>query len=165
MGRVVGMDDVLEERRRAREERKRFVFTNGCFDILHPGHVRLLAAARGMGDMLCVGLNSDASVRRLKGERRPIMAQSDRAAVLASLAAVDLVVIFDEDTPARVISALVPDVLVKGADYAMEDIVGRREVEEAGGVVVRLPLVGTFSTESLLKEIARRYIDMVKPDL
>lgn len=164
MGRVVGMDDLLEERRRARQNGKRFVFTNGCFDLLHPGHVRLLAAAKSLGDVLCVGLNSDSSVIRLKGTRRPIMKQADRAALLAALQAVDLVVIFDEDTPERVISDLVPDVLAKGADYALEDIVGRKVVEQAGGVVVRLPLVGDFSTESLLKEIARRYRDAVKPD-
>jgi rfaE bifunctional protein nucleotidyltransferase chain/domain len=159
------MDELLVARRRAREAGKRFVFTNGCFDLLHPGHVRLLAAAKGVGDVLCVGLNSDASVSRLKGPRRPITSESDRAAVLAALEAVDLVVIFDEDTPARLISDLVPDVLVKGADYAKGEIVGRKEVEDAGGSVVSFPLVGAFSTESLLIEIARRYRDAVKPDL
>lgn len=158
------MDDLLRARRQAAADGKRFVFTNGCFDLLHRGHVELLRAARGMGDVLCVGLNSDGSVRRLKGGRRPIVGESDRAAVLASLEAVDLVVVFEEDTPARVIGELRPDVLVKGADYAMEDIVGRKEVEEAGGVVVRLPIVGTFSSDALLKEIARRYRDVVKPD-
>jgi D-beta-D-heptose 7-phosphate kinase/D-beta-D-heptose 1-phosphate adenosyltransferase len=164
MGRIVGMDDLLRERRLARDERKRFVFTNGCFDLLHRGHVELLKTAKGMGDVLCVGLNSDSSVRRLKGIRRPIVGQSDRAVVLASLEAVDLVVIFEEDTPGRVISELRPDVLVKGADYALEDIVGRKDVEEAGGAVVRVPVLGAFSTEALLREIARRYKDVVKPD-
>ena len=136
------------------------VFTNGCFDILHRGHVELLTRARALGDMLVVGVNSDASVARLKGPRRPIVGQEDRAAILAALAAVDYVIVFDEDTPAAVIARLRPDVLVKGTDYRMEDIVGKAEVEEMGGRVVRIPLHGDLSTERMLREIAKRYNDL-----
>jgi len=167
MGRVVTREEAARERRAARDTGKKFVFTNGCFDILHRGHVEILGAAKALGDVLCVGINSDDSVRRLKGERRPIVAVADRAAVVAALGAVDLVTVFDEDTPAELISLLVPDVLVKGEDYPLDRVVGRAEVERAGGVVVRVPLRGGFSTEKMLREITRRYRDVVrgeKPD-
>jgi D-beta-D-heptose 7-phosphate kinase/D-beta-D-heptose 1-phosphate adenosyltransferase len=167
MGRVVTTDEACAARKATRDEGKRFVFTNGCFDLIHRGHVEVLKAAKALGDVLCVGINSDSSVRRLKGERRPIVGAADRAAVVAALDTVDLVTVFDEDTPAHLISLLVPDVLVKGSDYALEEIVGRSDVERAGGVVVRVPLHGGFSTEKLLREIARRYRDFVdrdKPD-
>jgi D-beta-D-heptose 7-phosphate kinase/D-beta-D-heptose 1-phosphate adenosyltransferase len=164
MGTVLDVQDAVRERAAAREAGRCFVFTNGCFDLIHRGHVELLKASRGLGDLLCVGLNSDASVRRLKGARRPVVGQADRAAVLAALECVDLVTIFDEDTPARLIAALLPDVLVKGADYAMDEIVGRQDVERAGGRVARLPILEGYSTESLLREIANRYRDLVKPD-
>lgn len=151
----------MEQLRRAREAAKdggrRFVFTNGCFDILHRGHIELLKSARALGDELAVAINSDDSVARLKGERRPVISQDDRAAVLAALESVDFVTIFDEDTPARVISALKPDILVKGSDYALADIVGRKDVEEAGGKVVRIPLYGAYSTEMIMRDIAARY--------
>jgi D-beta-D-heptose 7-phosphate kinase/D-beta-D-heptose 1-phosphate adenosyltransferase len=159
MGKVMSLDELREARESARRDGRRFVFTNGCFDIIHPGHVELLRAARGLGDCLAVAINSDSSVTRLKGERRPINSQSDRAEVLAALECVDFVTIFEEDTPARVISVLLPDVLVKGSDYAIDEIVGRQDVEEAGGKVVRVPLHGSYSTEKLLKEIAARYRD------
>jgi len=155
---------LVGERRLAKARGQKFVFTNGCFDLLHRGHVELFKASRALGDLLCVAVNSDASMRRLKGARRPVVAEGDRAAVVAALASVDFVTIFDEDTPALLISALLPDVLVKGADYAEDEIVGAREVEAAGGAVVRVPLVAGYSTESLLRAIARRYRDMVKPD-
>ncbi|MFN8543340.1 MAG: D-glycero-beta-D-manno-heptose 1-phosphate adenylyltransferase [Candidatus Binatia bacterium] len=137
--------------RRARGER--VVFTNGCFDLLHPGHVRYLAAARALGDVLVVGLNDDASVRRLKGPGRPILEAADRAEVLAALTAVDHLVLFADDTPRALIAALQPDILVKGADWAIEDIVGRDEVEATGGRVVRIDVVPGISTTEILRRI------------
>jgi D-beta-D-heptose 7-phosphate kinase/D-beta-D-heptose 1-phosphate adenosyltransferase len=131
------------------------VFTNGCFDILHRGHVEYLAAARSLGDFLVVGLNSDDSVRRLKGEGRPITPQEDRAVVLAGLAAVDAVCLFGEDTPLRLISALLPDVLIKGGDYVAEEVVGAREVIAAGGEVRIAPLVPGRSTTSIVNRLQK----------
>lgn len=157
MGKIVTLEELKQERERARAEGLRFVFTNGCFDLVHRGHVELLRAARNLGDVLAVAINSDASVTRLKGPRRPIVSQDDRAAVVAALDSVDYVTIFDEDTPERVITVLLPDVLVKGADYELEEIVGREQVEASGGRVVRIPLLEGYSTEKLLQEIARRY--------
>jgi rfaE bifunctional protein nucleotidyltransferase chain/domain len=130
------------------------VFTNGVFDLLHPGHLELLEAARTEGTALVVGVNSDASVRRLgKGADRPVAGQDDRARLLAGLAAVDCVVLFDEDTPQSLIEALAPDVLVKGADYAREAIVGADWIEARGGRVVRVPLLPGFSTSSLVERL------------
>ncbi len=131
----------------------RVVFTNGCFDLLHPGHVRYLAAARALGDALVVGLNDDASVRRLKGAGRPVLRATERAEVLAGLAAVDHVIVFAEDTPRVLIAALAPDVLVKGADWAVDEIVGREEVERAGGRVARIDLVPAVSTTDIIRRI------------
>jgi D-beta-D-heptose 7-phosphate kinase/D-beta-D-heptose 1-phosphate adenosyltransferase len=164
MGEIVGMERLLKIRDSARRSRKRFVFTNGCFDIIHRGHVELLTRARALGDLLVVAINSDESVARLKGSRRPIVGQEDRAAILAALEAVDYVTIFKDDTPGRVIDALRPDVLVKGSDYAPDEIVGKAEVEEVGGRVVRIPLQGEFSTDRMLREIARRYGDTPSSD-
>jgi D-beta-D-heptose 7-phosphate kinase/D-beta-D-heptose 1-phosphate adenosyltransferase len=164
MGKIVTLEQLKEARDAARQQRKRFVFTNGCFDIIHRGHLELLSAARRLGDRLVVAVNSDSSVRRLKGSRRPIVGQDDRAAVVASLEFVDYVTVFEEDTPQRIISILKPDVLVKGSDYAIDQIVGRSEVEDAGGRVVRLPLHGSYSTEKLLREIALRYRDPAGQD-
>jgi rfaE bifunctional protein nucleotidyltransferase chain/domain len=130
------------------------VFTNGVFDLLHPGHVELLEAARREGAALIVGLNSDASVRRLgKGADRPVTPEAARARVLAGLAAVDCVVLFDEDTPLELITRLQPDVLVKGADYSRDAIVGAELVESRGGRVVRVPLVHGFSTSSIVERL------------
>jgi len=129
------------------------VFTNGVFDILHRGHVALLVAARGEGEALVVGLNSDASVRRIKGPERPLNRERDRAYVLGALACVDAVVLFDEDTPARLIAALQPDVLVKGADYEPDEIVGADVVTARGGRVVRFPLERGFSTTGLIARV------------
>lgn len=130
------------------------VFTNGVFDLLHPGHVELLEAARREGAALVVGLNSDASVQRLgKGAERPVVPEAARARVLAGLAAVDCVVIFDEDTPLRLILALEPEVLVKGADYSRDRIVGADEVERRGGRVVRVPLEPGYSTTALVERL------------
>jgi len=126
------------------------VFTNGVFDILHAGHVTYLAEARALGDVLVLGLNTDASVRRLKGPERPINNENDRATVVAALRAVDHVVLFDDDTPIRVITALLPDVLVKGGDYTRDTIVGADEVEANGGRVVTIPLLEGRSTTNII---------------
>lgn len=147
------LSKVAEERRRWREEGRAVVLTNGCFDLLHPGHVALLEAARAEGDVLVVAINSDASVRRIKGEGRPLVPQAERAETLLALEPVDRVVVYDEPTPIAVVKALVPDVLVKGADWAEDAIVGREEVEAAGGRVVRVPMVPARSTTSLLEKI------------
>ena len=132
---------------------RRVVFTNGCFDLLHPGHIRSLEYARSLGDALVVGLNSDASVRQLKGEGRPLIPEGERAEILAALECVDGVVIFDDLTPRRTIAALLPDVLVKGGDWAGDKIIGREEVEAAGGRVVSAPVVPGYSTTEILRKI------------
>ena len=132
---------------------RKVVFTNGCFELLHPGHVEYLTQARALGDVLVVGLNSDASVRRLKGAGRPLVDEADRAAVLAGLRSVDAVTLFDEDTPLELISALLPDVLVKGGDYDLDEIVGREAVERAGGEVRVLPFVEGYSTTEIMTRL------------
>lgn len=129
------------------------VFTNGVFDLLHPGHLRYLAAARGLGDVLVVGLNRDASVRRNKGPDRPLTPELERAELLRALNCVDAVVLFDEDTPRNLIAAVQPDVLVKGADWAADAIVGRDIVEERGGRVVRMPVASGYSTSAIVARI------------
>ena len=144
---------TLIDRRRANGAL--IVFTNGVFDLLHPGHVRYLQQARALGDMLVVGLNSDASVRRNKGPNRPINPEAERAEVLAALECVDVVVIFDQDTPAEIVRACQPDILVKGADWPADQIVGRDTVEARGGRVVRMPVEEGFSTTALLERINR----------
>jgi len=132
---------------------KRVVFTNGCFDLLHPGHIHSLEAARALGDFLVVGINSDDSVRLLKGPGRPLIPQNERAEILASLECVDGVVIFDQPTPREVIAALLPDVLVKGTDWPGNQIVGREEVEGSGGKVVLIDNVPGYSTTEILQKI------------
>jgi rfaE bifunctional protein nucleotidyltransferase chain/domain len=132
---------------------KRLVFTNGCFDLLHPGHIRSLEEARSLGDVLIVGLNADASVRELKGARRPVIPENERAEILAALECVDAVVIFSEATPRETIVRLLPDVLVKGGDWGSDKIVGREEVEAAGGCVVSVPVVSGYSTTEILRKI------------
>ncbi|HTG53314.1 MAG TPA: D-glycero-beta-D-manno-heptose 1-phosphate adenylyltransferase, partial [Gemmatimonadaceae bacterium] len=129
------------------------VFTNGVFDLIHPGHVDVLIAARAAGDALLVGVNSDASVRRLKGAERPVRGQAERALVLAALESVDAVAIFDEDTPLELINATRPDVIVKGGDYTPETVVGRREVETWGGRVVIVPLTPGQSTTAIIEKL------------
>jgi D-beta-D-heptose 7-phosphate kinase / D-beta-D-heptose 1-phosphate adenosyltransferase len=136
-----------------RPRTSRVVFTNGCFDILHRGHVEYLAAARALGDFLVIGLNSDASVRRLKGSGRPVNSEEDRAYVLAGLESVDAVTIFGEDTPLDLIRSLLPDVLVKGGDYTIDTIVGASEVIAAGGEVVVAQLIPGRSTTSILHRV------------
>jgi len=146
---VVDRAELL--RRLGRPRDTKVVFTNGCFDLLHRGHVEYLQSSRSLGDILVVGLNSDDSVRRLKGPGRPVNPEEDRALVLAGLAAVDFVTVFDEDTPGELIAALLPDVLVKGGDYTRDTIVGADEVEAAGGRVVVAPLLPGRSTTSILQ--------------
>ena len=150
---IVGREELVA--RLGRPRRERVVFTNGCFDVLHRGHVEYLESARGLGDLLVVGLNTDDSVRRLKGPSRPVNPEDDRAYVLAGLAAVDYVTFFTEDTPRDLIVALLPDVLVKGGDYRKEDIVGGAEVEAAGGEVVVAPLVPGRSTTAILERASQ----------
>jgi len=138
-----------------REERngRRVVFTNGCFDLLHPGHIHSLEQARALGDALIVGINGDASVRELKGPGRPILPELERAEILAALECVDAVVIFQQITPREIIAALLPDVLVKGGDWAGDQIIGREEVEAAGGRVVSIPVVPGYSTTAILAKM------------
>lgn len=136
-----------------RHEGRTIVFTNGVFDLLHPGHVRYLQDARGEGDALIVGINSDRSVREIKGPERPITPEAERAEVLAAVASVDAVVIFDEADPQRIIDRLQPDILVKGADWAADRIIGRETVEARGGRVVRIPLAEGYSTSAIIKKI------------
>ena len=147
---------LAAERKAWRAEGRRVAFTNGCFDLLHPGHLALLEAARAEGDLLVVALNSDTSVRTLKGAGRPLTPEGERAEALLALEAVDRVVIYDEPTPLEVIRALEPDVLVKGADWAPDAIVGRKEVEAAGGRVVRVELVPGLSTSAIVERARRR---------
>ena len=157
MGTLCTLTEMKSLRAQLRAEGKRLVFTNGVFDILHRGHCEYLRDARAQGDAMVVGLNSDASVRRLKGELKPIVPEDDRAAVLAALASVDYVVIFDEDTPYVLISELLPDILIKGGDYALDEIVGRREVEAAGGRVCTIPLTEGRSSTNIIATIIERY--------
>jgi len=140
---------------RARAASQKVVFTNGVFDLLHPGHLRYLTQARALGDVLIVGVNSDRSVRAIKGERRPITPELERVEVLEALRCVDAVVVFDEDTPHALISALQPDVLVKGADWAENAIVGRDVVEARGGKVVRIAVERGYSTSAIVDRIQR----------
>ena len=137
----------------ARREGRRVVFTNGVFDILHPGHVRYLQQARALGDLLIIGLNSDASVRRNKGPERPINNEAERGEILEALECVDAVTVFDEETPAEIIRAIQPDILVKGADWAEDAIVGRDTVEARGGHVVRVPIEQGYSTTEIIRKI------------
>ena len=152
-GKVLGLDAMREERERLRARGLRLVFTNGCFDLLHPGHIRYLAAARAQGDRLVVAVNADQTVAVLKGKGRPIVPLAERMEVLAALASVDYVVAFDEDTPAKVIESLMPDVLVKGGDWSPDRIVGRDTVEGSGGRVLSLPFAEGYSSSRLIERI------------
>lgn len=157
MGRIVDLQEMITIRGELRHHGQRVVFTNGVFDLLHRGHVEYLQKARAIGDILIVGINTDASVERLKGEGRPVVPLADRAFILAALECVDYVVPFAEDTPAKVIRALLPDVLVKGADYKLEEIVGHDVVLAAGGRVERIPLTPGRTTSDLIARILERY--------
>jgi rfaE bifunctional protein nucleotidyltransferase chain/domain len=153
LGEILTLEDAQRRRAAARALRQTFVFTNGCFDVIHPGHVALLRQARSLGHLLVVGLNSDRSVRSLKGDGRPVQSADARATVLAALADVSVVVVFDEDTPLELIQALKPDVLVKGGDYTKDQVVGRDVVEKEGGRVVLVPLVPDASTSAILSRL------------
>jgi D-glycero-beta-D-manno-heptose 1-phosphate adenylyltransferase len=155
MGKIVSQDELILLIAREKRDGRRVVFTNGCFDLLHPGHVRCLAEARALGDLLVVAVNSDSSVRGNKGPERPLVPQGDRAEVLAALSSVDYVTIFDEPTPRPLIARVLPSVLVKGADWGPNEVVGRKEVEAAGGQVVSIPLAPGYSTTNLLEKIRR----------
>ena len=150
---ILTLEEAILRFGREKRNGRRIVFTNGCFDLLHPGHIRGFELAHALGDALIVGLNSDASVRQLKGPGRPVMPERERAEILAALESVDAVIIFDELTPHELISRLLPDVLVKGGDWPGDQIVGREEVEAAGGRVVSLPLVPGYSTTAILQKI------------
>ena len=150
---IIKREALKEKVQALKRAGKSIVFTNGCFDFLHVGHVRYLKEAKAQGDVLVVGLNSDGSVRKIKGPRRPVVPEDERAEILASLACVDFVTLFDEPDPAMLIRLLMPDVLVKGADWATEAIVGRDIVESAGGRVVRIPLTEGVSTSGMIEKI------------
>jgi rfaE bifunctional protein nucleotidyltransferase chain/domain len=152
-GRVLSRSRAVELITELRHSGKTVVFTNGVFDLLHPGHVRYLETARSLGDALIVGLNADASVRRNKGPSRPVTPEGERAEVLAALASVDAVVIFPEDTPAEIVRALQPDILVKGADWPADQIVGRDTVEARGGRVVLVPVEAGHSTTTIVERV------------
>ena len=151
--RTLTLEQAILRFGREKRNGRRIVFTNGCFDLLHPGHIRSLESARKLGDVLIVGINSDSSVRQLKGPGRPVIPERERAEILAAFECVDAVVIFDELTPREVISRLLPDVLVKGGDWAGDKIVGREEVEAAGGKVVSISVVPGYSTSAILQKI------------
>lgn len=153
LGQVVSQDELILRVAEAKRNGRRIVFTNGCFDLLHPGHVRCLEQARALGDLLVVAINSDSSVRQNKGPARPLLPGEERAELLAALACVDFVVTFDQPTPRELIARMLPDVLVKGGDWGADEIVGREEVEAAGGRVVSIPLVPGYSTSALIARI------------
>ena len=155
-GKILSLEKMLGARERLRSAGKRLVFTNGVFDLLHVGHVRYLAQARGLGDALLVAINSDRSVRELKGNDRPLINENERAEILGALRQVDFVTIFDDLSPRALIARLLPDVLVKGGDYELDEIHGREEVEAAGGQVVALPFVEGASTTALIERMRRK---------
>src|SRR6267143_691168 len=152
---ILSIDGLLNERARLRATGQKLVFTNGVFDILHVGHVRYLEEARALGDALLVAINSDVSVRKLKGAGRPLMNQNERAEILAALRATSYVTVFDDVSPRSLIAALSPDVLVKGGDYALDEIHGREEVEAAGGRVVSLPFVEGVSSSAIIERMKK----------
>ena len=156
LGRVVNEDQLLVDVAAARRAGRRIVFTNGCFDLLHPGHIQSLERARSLGDALVVAVNSDRGVREMKGPERPLVPEGERAEVLAALEAVDWVVIFDDPTPQRLIAAVLPDVLVKGGDWGPDEIVGREEMEAAGGKVIRVPVEPGYSTTEIILRIRKQ---------
>ena len=157
LSKIVKLKNLVQKISTLRESGRTIVFTNGCFDILHVGHVRYLAAARSEGDVLVVGLNSDESTRSIKQENRPIVSQEQRAEVLAGLECVDYITVFNEPDPLKLIQALKPDVLVKGSDWKEEDIIGADVVKEGGGKVVRVDVVPDISTSRIIQRIVKRH--------
>jgi len=156
-GKILSINEAASTFKRLKKEGKKIVFTNGCFDIIHRGHVEYLQKAKEFGDILVIGLNSDDSVKRLKGPHRPIMPQEDRAFILSHIVGVDFVCIFAEDTPQKIIETLVPDILIKGSEYKIEDIVGREVVTNAGGKVLTVTMVEGKSTRNLIEKIAQSF--------
>ena len=157
MKNILTLEEITGVRRQFKESGKVVVFTNGTFDIIHAGHVDYLTKAKSLGDILIVGLNSDASIKRIKGDKRPIVPQKERAFILSNIKAVDYVVVFEEDTPFEILKSIVPDILVKGADWAKENIVGKDIVENAGGKVETIEFVNSQSTTNIIKTILERY--------
>lgn len=155
-GKLLSLEDMLDARARLRTASKRLVFTNGVFDLIHVGHVRCLAQARALGDALVVAINSDRTVRELKGEGRPLVNDLERAEILGALRQVTYVTIFDDISPRALIATILPDVLVKGGDYSLDEIHGREEVEAAGGKVVSLPFVKGSSTSAIIERIRKK---------
>ncbi|RMG48740.1 MAG: D-glycero-beta-D-manno-heptose 1-phosphate adenylyltransferase [Acidobacteria bacterium] len=153
MSKILDRQSLIARRQQWRRQGRRVVFTNGCFDLIHPGHVRFLHQARALGDILVVAINSDRSVRQLKGPGRPILSEDERCEVLAAFEVVDVVTVFDDITPRGLIAALLPDILVKGGDWPLDQIVGREEVEAAGGRVYSLPYVRGYSTTEIIERI------------
>ena len=155
MGQIVTRAELKRRIDAMKHGHKRVVFTNGCFDILHPGHIRMLEKARSLGDALIVGINSDPSVQEIKGPQRPLIPESERAEVLAALESVDFVTVFGETTPRELIAEILPAILVKGSDWGPDEIIGREEVEAAGGQVISIPLEAGYSTTKLIERIRR----------
>jgi D-beta-D-heptose 7-phosphate kinase/D-beta-D-heptose 1-phosphate adenosyltransferase len=157
MGKILSLHQLQETRERLRDAGKTVVFTNGCFDLLHPGHVRYLQQARALGDVLIVALNSDRAVRELKGKTRPILKEGERAEVIAALACVDFALVFDDVSPRATIAALRPDILVKGGDWGVDQIIGAEEVRAAGGRVLSLSFIEGVSTSEIIERIKRSH--------
>ena len=157
MGKILPAECLPEKVRELKRKGLKIVFTNGCFDILHPGHVGYLRKARQLGDVLVVGVNSDRSVREIKGEQRPILSQEERCEILSALESVSFVTVFDESTPRQLIQTILPDILVKGGDWGIGEIVGREEVEAAGGQVLAIPFEPGQSTTGIIDRILRAY--------
>ncbi len=157
LSKIVTLKDFLQKSDIWRKTGRRLVFTNGCFDILHAGHVRYLQAAKSEGDILLVGLNSDKSVKKVKGEKRPLIRQEQRAEILAGLECVDYVILFDESNPLNLIEAVTPDILVKGSDWDEKDIIGAESVQKAGGKVVRVAVIPEISTSLIIEKIVKSF--------
>ncbi|PIV21381.1 MAG: D-glycero-beta-D-manno-heptose 1-phosphate adenylyltransferase [Deltaproteobacteria bacterium CG_4_8_14_3_um_filter_45_9] len=154
---IKGRKELLRIIKHLKAKGKRIIFTNGCFDLLHVGHIRYLEEARALGDVLIVGVNSDSSVRKLKGSKRPVLPEEERAEILSGLGCVDYIIIFDEIDPLKLITSLQPNVLAKGGDWTKEQTVGKKVVERSGGEVVIIPFVQGASTSNLIKTILKRY--------
>jgi D-glycero-beta-D-manno-heptose 1-phosphate adenylyltransferase len=157
MGYVVSVDELVKIRKEFKTNGKKVVFTNGCFDILHKGHVDYLNESKKLGDILVIGVNSDASVRRIKGEKRPIVPEHERAFIISNLNAVDYVCLFDESTPFELISQVIPDILVKGADWSIDNVVGKDVVEKNGGKVLTIELTPGRSTTNIINKVLENY--------
>ncbi len=154
---IVNLDQLKKIRQKLKSENKKVVFTNGVFDLIHSGHVDYLVKAKQLGNVLIVGMNSDASVKRIKGDKRPILKEDERAFIISNIKPVDYVVLFDEDTPEKLINEIVPDILVKGADWSIDKIVGKDVVEKNGGEVKTIEFVNHQSTSKIIELISKRY--------